>query len=250
MMRNGDSIQQATPPTRSGQSQAWVWAVVAVLAGWNVVANTVLPEPLAVPVNLAAAAGLVWIARRAGAGWPQLGLARRDAGRGAVLGAAVAIAIPVAAALAALLPPVREAFADGRFAGVGDGEMLYATLLRIPLATALAEEIAFRGVLFGLLLARTSLLRSVLLSSAAFGLWHILPGLAALDTATVIEGTGSLWAQLGGVAAQVLITGIAGAGFCWLRLRGRHVVAPALAHWGLNGGAFVIGWLIVQNGWS
>ena len=43
---------------------------------------------------------------------------------------------------------------------------------------------ALLRVLLGLLLARYSPLRAAVLSSALFGLWHVLPGIEALETTT------------------------------------------------------------------
>jgi membrane protease YdiL (CAAX protease family) len=238
-------------PARPDRRPTPEFVIVAVLAVWNILNNTAMPQPIEVPWNLAAVVLLVIVARRAtGASWDDLGLARSALGGGARLGAAAAASIILAVVAAAALPPVRSFFADGRFAGVDAAELSYETLVRIPLATALSEEVAFRGVLVGVLLAWMSPLRVVVVSSALFGLWHVLPALDALETTSAMDATGSVAVTLGAVAGQVVVTGLAGAGFCWLRLRSRHIAAPTLAHWALNAVSFSIGWLIVRNGWT
>ena len=225
-------------------------AIVGLLILWNVLANLLVPDGTEVPVNLAAACGLMLIGRHfAGASWSDMGLAPSSMPDGLRIGALVLVAIAASVALTSLLSPVREVLGDGRFSDVGSGEMVYETLVRIPLATALAEELAFRGVLLAVLLAWMSPLRALLVSSTLFGLWHILPGTAALDTAATLEVGESATAMVTAVLGQVLVTALAGAAFCWLRLRSGHLAAPVLAHWGLNGVAYFVGWQIVQNGW-
>jgi membrane protease YdiL (CAAX protease family) len=223
-------------------------AVIAFLAVWNIAINTVVPPAALVPVNLAAAVITVILGRRGGAGWQELGLAGSNLRRGLRLGAMSATIVGITVTAMALIPAARTFLADDRFSDVSTSEMLYDTLFRIPLATAAAEEMAFRGVLLGLLLAWMAPLRAVLVSSALFGLWHILPAMAALETSDAISGASSQ-VVAGTVVGQILLTAATGVAFCWLRLRAAHVAAPILAHWALNATAYMAGWLIVRNGW-
>ena len=64
-----------TSPTGVGGRAVVAVLVVALI--WNLVGNLLLPGALYVPANLAVAALLVLLARRAGVGWEALGL-RRD----------------------------------------------------------------------------------------------------------------------------------------------------------------------------
>src|SRR6266508_2931635 len=75
----------------------------------------------------------------------------------------------------AALPATRELFAHRRVDEHSVAALLYATLVRIPLGTALLEETLFRGVLLGLGLRRWPRRVAVAWSSALFGLWHVLP---------------------------------------------------------------------------
>ncbi len=53
------------------------------------------------------------------------------------------------------------------------GSILHRVGFSIPLGTAVFEEVAFRGVLFGLLMRRRGTATAIWLSSALFGLYHI-----------------------------------------------------------------------------
>ena len=224
--------------------------IIGLLLVWNVLANVAVPDGLEVPVNSVAVGVLVLMAvRLAGTSWRDMGLASEGLLRSLRLGALIVAAVATLVVLASLASPVRDVLGDGRFSDVDDAEMAYQTLVRIPLATAFAEELAFRGALLAVLLMWMSPLRALLVSSALFGLWHILPGSAALDTTSTLEAGESGAAMVSAVAGQVLITAIAGAAFCWLRLRSGHLAAPVLVHWGLNGVAYFVGWQIVRNGW-
>jgi membrane protease YdiL (CAAX protease family) len=231
-------------PLRTG----YLVAAVAVLVPWNLVGNLLLPREAAIPFALASAGLMVWLARRAGAAWTDLGLGRDRLPRGlrwglvaAGVGAAVVVTV-------AVLPGARWLLADARFDGVTTGRFLYEALARIPVATALGEEIAFRGVVLGLLLRCTSVRRAVVGSSVVFGLWHVVPALEGLDTSAASGLGGGIVLVVGAVAGQVLVTTAAGLAFCWLRLRSGHVLAPALAHWSLNASGYAVGWLLVQGG--
>jgi len=74
-------------------------------------------------------------------------------------------------------------------------------------------------------------------SSALFGLWHVLPslGLATDDEAVgTIVGRGTA-GQAMSVLGTVLFTGLAGVVFCELRRRSGSLLASAGLHWAANG---------------
>ncbi len=99
----------------------------------------------------------------------------------------------------------------------------------------MAEELIFRGALLGLFLQRHRPWVAAALSSAVFGVWHVLPTLNSLDTNPGASATsGSLLLQAAAVAFVVLATGVAGMFFSWLRLRSGSILAPWLTHTGFN----------------
>jgi membrane protease YdiL (CAAX protease family) len=69
------------------------------------------------------------------------------------------------------------------------------------------------------------------ISSALFGLWHVLPTLDALAANNL---AGSAAARTVAVMGAVALTGVVGVIFCALRLRSGSLVAPAVAHVATN----------------
>lgn len=210
----------------------------AVLVGYNVVTNLrTSKDHWYLARNAASAVALVAVARRRGLSWRQLGLAHTDLGSGWRQGRRAACATAVAVVTAATVGQRQELgrrlLADQR-ARLGPRELAFQTLVRIPLGTAAFEELAFRGVLFGVLSATAGRRAALVGSSAAFGLWHVGPTLAALRCNEVREGRTRL------TAAAVGLTALAGSGFGVLRLTSGHVVACGLAHWTSNAVALVL----------
>jgi membrane protease YdiL (CAAX protease family) len=218
---------------------------VAILAYGYVIVRLVPPAAY-VPVNLAAAGLAVALAHKVGANWDDLGLARRDVGRGVRLGLLTILPIAAVVATGVALTVSRGFFVDTRFSDFGTLRMLYELALRIPLGTALSEELIFRGALLGLCLRRHDFFKAALLSSLAFGLWHVITAMGAVQSDAAGEILASPAAQAAGVAATVVATGAAGMVFCWLRRRSGSVVAPAITHAALNGLA-VVGGLVAAR---
>jgi uncharacterized protein len=111
------------------------------------------------------------------------------------------------------------------------GGVLYQATLRIPLGTAVFEEVAFRGVLFALLVRTMGTASAMAVSSVVFGLWHVPPTMVALQVNGVVVSSA---AGVGAIAGAVLVTTVAGMMFCWLRERSGSLLAPILAHWATN----------------
>jgi uncharacterized protein len=217
-----------------------VWFVVLLsvaLVAYNAALNLVpFPRWTYVPLNLALTAGLLILARSRGLTWADLGLGSGTFGSGLRwgIGAAVVVAVAVAAgvALGDRIAVVWRLLADRPAAGIAGLGLLYELLLRIPLGTALFEEVAFRGVLLAAIARERSMLAAVVVSSIVFGLFHIGPALATIR----LNEPGLAWTgQALGVAAAGVITAVAGVVFCWLRLRSGSLLAPILAHWATNG---------------
>jgi len=218
---------------------------VAILAYGYVIVRLVPPAAY-VPVNLAAAGLAVALAHRVGADRDDLGLARQDVGRGVRLGLLTILPIAAVVASGVALTASRELFVDTRFTDLGNLQTVYELAVRIPLGTALSEELIFRGALLGLCLRRHTFFRAALLSSLTFGLWHVVTAMGAVQSDAAGEILASPVAQAAGVAATVVATGAAGMVFCWLRRRSGSVVAPAITHAALNGLA-VVGGLVAAR---
>jgi membrane protease YdiL (CAAX protease family) len=167
--------------------------VIVVLGLLNVVDIRVARASLIVGPGVVA--GLTGIARLAGLSWQDLGLGP-GTWRPGLRWAAVEIAIVgLVLAAAAALPLTREAFRDTRYR-LDLGNTLLTSLVLIPIGTVLVEELAFRGVLWGLL--------------------------------REVKGTTT-------VLATVLFTALSGVVFCELRRRSGSILASAGLHWATNG---------------
>jgi uncharacterized protein len=221
---------------------------VAVLALHNLAVHRLLPAPADAALNLATAAGLTTFARHAGCSRADLGIGVEDAGRGLRVGLGAAAVAAGAAALGAALPATRRFFRDRRLSDVGPGEAAYHLTVRIPLATALAEELLFRGVLLALFRQRRSPTAAVLWTSLLFGAWHVLPTLDHYhgNPASDLVADPSRGRRLAVLATTLSTTG-AGGVFAWLRLRSRSVLAPVLAHAAVNGSAYLAGRLVANR---
>ena len=220
--------------------------VVGVLILANVVNNRVLPSWSYVPANLAEAAVLVVIARWAWTSWQELGLERRDAGAGLRWGVGAVGAVLAVYLVAVATPGLRGLFVDDGAETASVGRLLYETLVRIPLGTVVLEEVAFRGVVLGLGARLRRWWPAAVVSSALFGLWHVLP---AASPASANEGFEDVTSGLAGgrvavVVAAVAATFVAGLVFCWLRRRSGSLLAPGLLHVGTNSLGYVFAWLL------
>jgi uncharacterized protein len=217
-------------------ARVWLWCA-GVLA-WSVVANLGLGDAWYVTRNLLLTVLLLAFGVRRH-GWAGLGLAcaRLVPGLGVgLLGALVVGVVLVAAIPTARVVPIVASLLDDTRAAEVAGSVVFVVLVRIPLGTALFEEVLFRGALFAELRTRLRPLAAVALSSVVFGLWHIPPTIVALWQNDVTVGSA---AGLTGIAGAVLVTTVAGVGFCWLRLRADSVVAPVVVHWAINAGALL-----------
>jgi membrane protease YdiL (CAAX protease family) len=237
---------EARPPVRAARPLRLRLTLFAVtiLAASNVVSNRIWPEGYVV-WNVAVTALLVAGARASGLTWHDLGLHGLRLRRAALLGGAVAGSVAVAYAIAVAMPVTRSAFLDARAAGPL-GAALFAALVRIPLGTALLEETAFRGVLPALV--GGGWWRATLVSSALFGLWHVLPAIG-MSTANAAFGAAfGGWGAIAEVTVAVGFTFAAGVWLCALRRWGGHLVTPVLAHVATNSLGVLIAWWMITHG--
>ena len=209
--------------------------VLVAMAGMNVWVH-VGPSRVHPFTGPLAAAALLLVARLAGLSWTQLGLGRHFVVRGVVYGAVAAGAVALVYLVAVALPATRGAFRDTRYQ-VGPGAALFMSLVTIPLATVVFEEIAFRSVLWGLLVAQSGVTVATTTSAVLFGLWHVLPALKLTRTNTAVAGDGDPAGSrlLLAVVGTVVFTTLAGVIFAELRRRSGSVLAPMGLHWATNG---------------
>ena len=211
-----------------------VAVTVVILAIVNVV-DVLVPHASLVAAPVCAAV-LLGLARLAGLSWQELGLGPGTWRRGLTWAAAIIGLAAIVLAAGAALPLTRDAFRDSRY-HLGLGSALLTSFVLIPVGTVLLEEVAFRGVLWGLLRRLGGTFLATAVSSALFGLWHILPSLGlAADNEAIGSAVGQgRSAQVITVAGTVLFTAASGVVFCELRRRSGSLLAPAALHWAVNG---------------
>jgi membrane protease YdiL (CAAX protease family) len=193
---------------------------------------------------------LLAIAWLAGLSWQSLGLdfTWGTQTRGFIWSAALVGIVFVGYAVAAALPWTRKGFADARTAQIGVGRFLYEAFLRIPLGTALMEEVAFRGVLLAAISGVWGTVWGVAGSSILFGFWHLLPALEFHEASTTTDRLGNSWkGKLITVSGQVLGTGLAGVGFCMVRIWSDSLLPAIALHASLNALGFALSWAFARR---
>lgn len=217
--------------------------IIALVLYANVIVNEVLAPPWYVPFNLTLLAIALLMARHGGTTWVSMGMSRERVRRGAAVGAILALGIIVFFVVAVALPAARDAFRDERIVEGSIGLSLYHALFRVPLGTAVYEEVMFRGIIFGMLARRTSVLAAAIWSSVLFGAWHVLPAFDAIETNPIGDALGGSWEA---VVAAVISTFLAGMVFVWIRLYAGSIVAPILVHVASNSTAILASAFVVH----
>lgn len=206
------------------------------LAVYNNVANLWPPFNRAayVPANILTTAALLAVAVSAlDLGAADVGLTDltvRDAAVGAAMGAVIAAPVLV---LASTRGGARLV-ADRRVSGLRGWGLVYQTVVRVPLGTALLEEVAFRGILFAAWRGEGEVVAYVV-TSAVFGLWHVAPA------ATMVRANAPAAGLVAPVAGTVALTALAGAALAWLRVETGSLAAPFALHATLNSLATLAG---------
>ena len=203
-----------------------------VVVGYNNLINRWGPFHGAayVPVNLLVASAV------AAAGAITMGLSTAELGlrgnaRDLLLPLAL-VAVVGSGAFALALSGQAHRIADQRVAGMSSRDLAWYVTVRIPLGTAVTEELIFRGVL--LAAWREAGLEdpaAAVTSSVMFGLWHISPTLIGLEMNDPIA---SRKKRVATVAGAVALTTLAGLLFIWLRLESEGLLAPIALHAGVN----------------
>jgi membrane protease YdiL (CAAX protease family) len=112
--------------------------------------------------------------------------------------------------------------------GVSAASFLLLVLVQLPFATALAEELAFRGLLQARLRAAFGPTRAILLGSLVFAAWHLVVNARTLlDTGLGTEPASAVLAYL----VQNVAVFLGGLLFGLLRERSSNLAGCVVAHW-------------------
>jgi membrane protease YdiL (CAAX protease family) len=211
--------------TGSGTKRILSWSclVVAVIAIHNALVGVGLGELPTVVVNLVLVGVVVAAGRRRGLRAHELGF--QVTGRGlAIAGGATVVAAAVVAVANAV-----GALSNATVGELTRGQAWFRLLVGIPIGTAVCEEVIFRGAFLAGFDRCTTRRRSVLITSAAFGLWHV---------AAEAARTGSLGiAVLPGVVATAAASALV---LCPLRRWSGDLLAPIAVHAVVNAGVFAV----------
>ena len=239
-----------TAGTRRSRNPPGAGAEVAASAAtlaYNVAIGQVTSGIGYVMANTGAAALSVIAARDCGISRADLGMCPDRLGRGIRIGLITALPAAAVVGLGAVVPATRGFFQDERARGGGARHVLFEILVRIPLGTALPEEVIFRGSLLGLFTQRHSPAAAASMTSILFGLCHVLPTLRILPMNPAGAcAHGDLKRTAAAVLAAVTGTTLAGYGLAWLRFRSESIAAPAVAHASLNGAAYLAARFVVR----
>ncbi|MFF0431184.1 CPBP family intramembrane glutamic endopeptidase [Streptomyces sp. NPDC004327] len=237
------------PPRRRWRGPIGTWPAVALVVAVLVAANLLLHRwtgPPRLPAAVAVSALLLGVLRWAGGTLADAGLARGTRARGAGWALALMGLVGAVYLAGALLPATRALFEDRRYESMTGAELVARVLVVVPVGTVLVEEVAFRGVLYGLLARARGNAWATTVSSLLFGLWHVLPSLhlaTAKPALTTVVGDSAAGSVLA-VAGAVLFTGAAGVLFCELRRRSGSLLAPMGLHWAVNAFGYVAGFVL------
>ena len=200
-----------------------------------------------VRVALAWTVAFLTFGQPAGLSLAQMGLANWATG---VLWALAAVGIIGGGLLAGVhIPRLHPLFADERAINVSGTEVAVKSLVEVPMGTVLLEEVVFRSVLLGMLVAQFGTVVGVAGASLLFGLWHILPSLEMHDSHSLTSQLGSGWkGKLVTVVGTIVATGAAGVVFSMLVVWSGSILAPVGLHWSMNSLGTVAAWFVARRG--
>ena len=176
---------------------------------------------------------LLAVGRWAGLSWEAMGLGPGSFASGLRWGVSLAAVVLLGYGMVLSLPATRRLLLDVRYR-TGAGTALATAFFAVPLGTVVFEEVAFRGVLWGLLDEAGGAAVATAVTALLFGVWHVLPALDFARTNTAVAGAGSRARVAVTVLGTVLFTLAAGVLFAELRRRSGSLLAPALLHWATN----------------
>lgn len=204
-----------------------ILATINITAHFTALSSYIITVPTGVAILLA-------IAKINGIQLKEIGISKNTLKKGIKYGTIGLIATATIIIIGMLIPNTREMFMNNNYNNIY--QALIAAFIIIPIATVIPEEIAFRGVLHGILQRFNNIKFLFIGSSLLFGIWHIASSLnftekSAILISTLGSGTTAQWI---GVIIPVTATTIAGLIFTWLRQKTNSIIAPIFIHWALN----------------
>lgn len=200
-----------------------------------------LYDHVSLPLNLAVVTLLVVWSSRQGLSWEALGLVPKQLSSALRLGLGCGLILSLPSFLAILFPAQLASFVDtGQWQQMSYLGLMYRAMVGIPVGIAIFEEVAFRGVLYGLWASSVGYRLAVVSNSIAFGLWHIAPMYDLVQGGTLFATPFHLAA---GVTSGIVFTALGGCIFTWIRYQTGSIYGVAVSHWMFDTTAMVTGFI-------
>ncbi len=237
----------AAPPAAAGRLWLVALGASAVLVGYGNLSSLAVGQPApwsflpAVGHPLLVGVALLWARAQAGLTWAALGLAPRGWGRSALLGLGLGGLLALAVGVLVLLARAIQWGSTTAYPVPADSWAFAGLLLRLLLATAVCEEVWFRGLLQACWVQLLGPGRGIAVGATLFALWHLTIWAWTLERVVLTPPLPFALVYPAGLAALA----IAGLLFGWLREASGHLAGPIVAHWAIDV------WLValVLGGW-
>ncbi len=179
------------------------------------------------------AASLWWARNRAHLTWADIGLGREGWRHSAAIGAicGLVLAIPLLLFLsfpAVLAGPVRY----GEIQNLDALGLLWRIGVELTIATALTEEILFRGILQSLFNRSLSTTGALVATNLFFSFWHLWANFLSIQQNTIVlPFLPANVTQVPGYFGSLIAVGIGGFLLSILRERTHHLAGSIVTHW-------------------
>lgn len=213
-----------------------LFAIMAISL-YGIILSYTLPPNRHFVVNIICAATVGMLGFIAGLTPTEMGLSAKQLVHSLPIASVIAASLALSIYLSARITWLRKLFSGSPFEGNTGRQIAYAVGVRIPLSTALLEEVLFRGVLLGLLMQDHPTWVAIGVSSVIFGIWHIFPTVAQMEQNIKLASLLHRRHRVGVIIGTVLTTTLAGIGFGILRVWTGSLLTPWLIHWSINGSA-------------
>ncbi len=188
-----------------------------------------------IPYALILLASALWWARGPNRlSWAEIGLLsegnwKRSAASGILTGLVLAVPLVVFLAFPFMLAqPVRyREIQDLDVTG-----LFWRLAIEVSIATALTEEILFRGILQALFKRSLNTPQALISTNVVFALWHLaINAFSVNQNAMVLSLIPTVATQVIGYLGSLVVVGIGGLIFSVLRERTNHLAGSIVVHW-------------------
>lgn len=185
------------------------------------------------PLNLVVAGlMLFWATEEEGMSLSDLGLSTETAASGAQWGAATGGALALLIYVASrIIGPAPRHLINPEVRDLARPALVRRIVLRIPLGTALPEEVIFRGILLSILASMIGGPGAAAVSSAVFVAWHVAPTTRSIVLQRACLSRSQLTIN---VVGPLFATYVGGMLLSAVRLASGSLLAAVMIHWAIS----------------